>query len=172
MLQLLLPYIQNNPKFRGIVEHAFNQPVEHVLSCVGSFWDNVQKGPGLAAAPDQKLALFNRIYQGGLALGFADWEAEFAAAKIAGYTDLDICINFREVHKWPQTRIEDIPAIEANVMPRFIPKAKAAGLLPQEMFPQSGLPKTDVTTSGGSAPWENLTRSGAGGDGNNNAPKQ
>ena len=172
MLNLILPFVQNNPKFKSVVEHAFNQPVEHVFGCVGAFLDNVRKGPGLANTPDQKLALFNRIYQGGLSLGFADWESEFAAAKIAGYSDMDICISFRERHRWPQTRIEDMPAIEANVMPRFIPKAKAAGLLPPDLFPDSGLPKTDVSTSGGSAPWENLTRSGAGGEGeNNNAPK-
>jgi hypothetical protein len=84
---------------------------------------------------------------------------------------MDICISFRERHHWPQTRIEDIPAIEANVMPRFMPKAKAAGLLPPEVFPESGLPQTDVSTSGGAAPWENLIRSGADGAGNSNAPK-
>lgn len=172
MINLILPALQNHPKVKSVVENAFGQPVDHVFGCWGEFLEKVKKGPGLVNTAEQKLALFNHIYHGGLSLGFADWESEFAAAKIAGYTDLDICRSFRERHNWPQTRIEDIPAIEANVMPRFIPKAKAAGLLPPELFPDTGLPKTDISTSGGAAPWENLTRSGAGGDGNNNAPKQ
>lgn len=172
MINLILPALQNHPKVKSIVENAFGQPVDHVTGCFGAFLESVKKGPGLVNTAEQKLTLFNHIYHGGLSLGFADWESEFAAAKIAGYTDLDICRSFRERHNWPQTRIEDMPAIEANVMPRFIPKAKAAGLLPPELFPDTGLPKTDVSTSGGAAPWEPLTRSGAGGDGNNNAPKQ
>lgn len=165
MLNIILPFVQNNAKFRGIIEHAFNQPVEHVFGCVGAFMENVRKGPGLANTEEQKLTLFNRIYQGGRAMGFADWEAEYAAAKLAGYSDMDICINFRERHRWPQTTIEDIAAIEPHVMPRFLEKAKKSGLLPPEMFPEAGLPATDVTTSGGSAPWEHLKHSGAGASG-------
>ena len=171
MWQMILPILQSQPKFRNIIESTFHQPVEYVVNWFGSFVDSVAKGPGITNTKEKQLALFNRLYQGGLSLGFSDWEAEFAAAKLSGYSDMDICISFRERHHWPQTRIEDIPAIEANVMPRFMPKAKAAGLLPPEVFPESGLPQTDVSTSGGAAPWENLIRPGADGAGNSNAPK-
>lgn len=172
MINLILPALQNHPKVKSIVENAFGQPVDHVFGCLGAFWENVQRGPGISKAPDQKLALFNRVYQGGLSLGFADWESEFAAAKIAGFSDMDICISFRERHNWPQTRIEDIPAIEANVMPRFITKAKKTGLLPPEMFPESGLPNVEISTSGGAAPWEHLTRTGTGAEGENTSVPQ
>jgi hypothetical protein len=172
MLNVLLPMLQGHPKVKAVIEQTFGQPVDHVTGCFGAFLENVKKGPGLVNSAEQKLTLFNHIYHGGLSLGFADWESEFAAAKIAGYTDLDICRSFRERHNWPQTRIEDMPAIEANVMPRFLPKAKAAGLLPPEMFPESGLPTTNITTTGGAAPWESLTRSGAGAAAvNNTAPE-
>lgn len=171
MLQILIQYLQSQPKVKTAVEQLFGQPMEHIAGCVGSFMDNVKKGPGLVNTAEQKLNLFNRIYQGGRALGFCDWEAELAAAKIAGYSDLDICISFRDRHKWPQTTVENIAALVQQTMPRFIEKAKAANLLPPEMFPQSGLPKTDVDSTGGVAPWETLLRPGA--DGNkvdNNAP--
>lgn len=167
MLNVILPMLQGHPKVKTVIEQAFGQPVDHVAGCFGAFLENVKKGPGIVNTGDQKLALFNRIYQGGLSLGFADWESEFAAAKIAGFSDMDICISFRERHNWPQTRIEDIPAIEANVMPRFITKAKKTGLLPPGTFPESGLPNVEISTSGGAAPWEHLTRTGTGAEGEN-----
>lgn len=173
MLNAILPMIQSHPKVKHVVENIFNQPVDHVFKCFGVFMDNVGRGPGLHSAPDQKLALFNRIYKGGLSLGFADWYSELAAAKIAGYTDLDIAISFQDRHNWKDATIERIAALSEQVMPRFVEKAKTAGLLPPEMFPQSGIPKTDVTTSGGVPPWDQEEyRSGANDVSlTNNAPK-
>ena len=171
MWQMLLQIIQSQPKIKGAIEQMTGQPVEYVAQCAGTFLDHIGKGPGLTNTNEQKFALFNRVYQGGMALGFSDWESELCAAKIAGYSDVDICISFRERHKWPNTTVENIQALAEQQMPRFIEKAKAAGLLPPEMFPQSGLPQTEIVSTGGVAPWESLVGSGASGKADNSAPK-
>ena len=162
MIQMVLGVLQNQPKFKSAVEHLFGQPADHVVGCISSCFDNIQKGPGLINTAQQKIDAFNRIYNGGLALGFPDWESELAAAKIAGYSDLDICMSFRDRHKWSQTTVEKVQQLSEEILPGFIDRGKKAGLLPPEMFPESGIPKTDVSTSGGAAPWENPgCRSGA-----------
>ena len=171
MWQMLFQILQGNPKLRAAIEQMTGQPVEYVAQCAGTFLEHITKGPGIKHTDEQKFALFNRVFQGGMALGFSDWESELCAAKIAGYSDMDICISFRERHKWPNTTIDKIQALSENTMPRFVEKAKAAGLLPPEMFPQSGLPQTEVVSTGGVAPWESLVRDGAGGQANTTAPK-
>lgn len=162
MINMLLGVLQNQPKFKSVVENLFGQPADHVVNCISGCFDSIRKGPGLVNTAQQKIDVFNRIYKGGLALGFPDWESELAAAKIAGYTDLDICMSFRDRHKWSQTTVEKVQGLAEDILPGFIDKAKKAGLLPPEMFPDSGIPKTEITTSGGAAPWENPGgRSGA-----------
>ena len=171
MWQMILQIIQGNPKLRAAIEQMTGQPVEYVAQCAGTFLNHITQGPGIKQTDEQKFALFNRVFQGGRALGFSDWESELCAAKIAGYSDLNICISFRDRHKWPDTTIEKIQLLSENIMPRFVEKAKAAGLLPPEMFPQSGLPQTEVVSTGGTAPWESLIASGAGNEANTTAPK-
>ena len=171
MWQMLLQIMQSQPKIKGAIEQMTGQPVEYVAQCAGTFLDHIGKGPGLTNTNEQKFALFNRVYKGGLALGFSDWESELCAAKIAGYPDIEICISFCDRHKWPNTTVDKIQALSEQIMPRFVEKAKVAGLLPPEMFPQSGLPQTEVVSTGGTAPWESLVRDGAGGQADSNAPK-
>lgn len=171
MWQMLLQIIQSQPKIKGAIEQMTGQPVEYVAQCAGTFLDHIGKGPGLTNTNEQKFALFNRVYRGGLALGFSDWESELCAAKIAGYADVEICISFCDRHKWPGTTVDKIQALAEQIMPRFVEKAKVAGLLPPEMFPQSGLPQTEIVSTGGVAPWESLVDSGASGKADTTAPK-
>ena len=163
MWPMILQLIQGQPKFKSAVENIFGQPVEHVVNCIGGFMDNVQKGPGLVNTAAKQLELFNKLYKGGLAIGFSDWESELFAARLAGYSDIEICTSFRERHNWPRTTVENIAALAKELMPRLTEQAKKAGLLPPEMFPQSGLPQTQVESTGGVAPWETLLHSGADG---------
>lgn len=158
MWDMIIPMLMNQPKLKNSVEQMFGQPIEHVADCFRICMDNIKKGPGLINSNEQKLALFNRIYQGGMSLGFSDWESELAAARISGYSDLDICISFRDRHRWPNTTVEKIKVLADEIMPRFIEAGKKAGLLPPDKFPDTGIPQIEIATSGGAAPWENLIR--------------
>ena len=168
MLNMVLSLLKGQPKFKTAIEQVSGQPIDHVVQCAAVFLDNIKRGPGLVNTEKQKIDLFNRLYQGGLALGFSDWESELCAAKIAGYSDMEVCLSFRERHRWPQTTVESIQILEKQIMPRFVEAGKRAGLLPPDMFPVSGIPQTEVSTSGGSAPWETLLHSGANGSSDNN----
>ena len=172
MWQMILPMLQNQPKFRSIIEHTFNQPVEHVLNCFGAFFDNVSKGPGIKNTTQEKQRLFDRYYQGGLSMGFEDWQSYIAAAKLAGYTDLDVCYSFRKERNWNVTT-EKIQELSEQFMPDFIEKGKNSGLFPPEMFPDTEIPKTNVSVAGSNPPWEKAENcNGAYSTShNNNAPK-
>lgn len=174
MWNSIVPMLASQPKFKSVIEEMFNQPVDHVANCFGVFLESVKKGPGIKNTAQEQQRLFDRYYQGGLAMGFADWQAYIAAAQLAGYSAMDVCLSFRNERGWETTTVEKIQQLCEKIMPQFIEKGKAAGLIPPDMFPDAGIPKTDVKTIGGKPPWEDEEyRSGADGEPQNiNAPKR
>lgn len=152
MFSLLVPVVTGNPKVKTAIESIFNQPADYVLENFNQFLGAVSKGPGIKNTEQEKVNLFNRYFQGGMSMGFSDWESELASALLAGYTPMDVCISFRQNRGWKETTIDNINALAENVSPRFIAKARECGLLPKEKEP-SGVPITDVKTQGGRPPW-------------------
>lgn len=154
ILGMVLPMLAQQPKVKKAIEGIFNQPSEHVITAVNKFMQEVNNGPGIQNTEAEKVALFNRYYQGGLAMGFSDWESELASAALAGYTPMDVCLSFRQQRGWKDATVEKIEALADVVSPRFIAKGKECGLIPKEADADGGIPKTDVSTSGGVPPWE------------------
>jgi hypothetical protein len=154
VVNLVLPMIMNTPKVKATLEGIFNQPAEHVMGCVNKFIQEVNNGPGIQNTEAEKVALFNRYYQGGLAMGFKDWESEIAAAALAGYTPMDVCMSFRNNRGWKTTTVEQVESLAEMVSPQFIEKGKECGLIPKDTTKEGNLPKTDITTCGGIPPWE------------------
>lgn len=153
-IKLILPMVLNQPKVKSAIESIFNQPADHVMNSVSKFLEDVNNGPGIQNTEAEKTAMFNRYFQGGLSMGFSDWESEIAAAALAGYTPMDVCLSFRTNRGWKDATVEKIEELADIVSPRFIEKGKACGLIPKDIETDSGIPKTDVTTSGGVPPWE------------------
>ena len=79
---------------------------------------------------------------------------EVAAAALAGYTPMDICLSFRNTRGWKDTTVEKIQNLADIISPRFIEKARETGLIPKEAEEESSMPNLDVTTVGGVPPWE------------------
>lgn len=154
ILSVVLPMLTSQPKVKQTIEQIFNQPADHVLSSFDKFMKDVNKGPGIQNTEAEKVALFNRYYQGGLSMGFADWESEIAAAALAGYTPMDVCLSFRNNRKWKDTTVEKIEYLADIISPRFMEKGKECGLIPKNAETDSVIPQMDVTTSGGVPPWE------------------
>ena len=154
VLNMILPMIASQPKIKNAIEQIFNQPSDHVINAVSKFMDDVKKGPGIQNSDAEKAAMFNRYYQGGLAMGFTDWESEIAAAALAGYTPMDVCLSFRNNRKWSNTTVEKIESLVDRISPKFIERGKECGLIPKEVAPDSAIPPMDVTTAGGVPPWE------------------
>lgn len=150
---LIMPFIMNNPSTKAKIEAIFKQPADHVIKSFNTFIDTVNNGPGLVNKAAEQQAVFDRFYQGGLALGFTDWESEIAAASLSGYSLMDVCISFRKNRGWKDTTVEKLKVLSDNVAERFIPKAKAAGLIPEEPEEPGGMPKVERTTVGGAPPW-------------------
>jgi hypothetical protein len=153
-IKLIMPMIMNQPQVKTALESIFHQPADYVMNSVSKFLEDVNNGPGIQNTEAEKVALFNRYYQGGLAMGFLDWESEIAAAALAGYTPMDVCLSFRNNRGWKDTTVEKVETLADMVSPKFIEKGKECGLIPKDVETDSGLPKTDVTTSGGIPPWE------------------
>lgn len=153
-IKLILPMIINQPKVKSAIESIFNQPLDYVMNSVSKFLEDISKGPGIQNTEAEKVAMFNRYFQGGLSMGFSDWESEIAAAALAGYTPMDVCLSFRTNRGWKDATVEKIEELADIVSPRFIEKGKECGLIPKDVETDSGIPKTDVTTSGGVPPWE------------------
>ena len=153
-IKLIMPMILNQPKVKSALESIFNQPADYVMNSVSKFLEDVNNGPGIQNTEAEKAALFRRYFQGGLAMGFSDWESEIAAAALAGYTPMDVCLAFRDERGWKDATVEKIEELADIVSPRFIEKGKACGLIPKDAETDSGIPKTDVTTRGGVPPWE------------------
>lgn len=153
-IKLILPMVINQPKVKSAIESIFNQPSDYVMNSVSKFLEDISKGPGIQNTEAEKTAMFNRYFQGGLSMGFSDWESEIAAAALAGYTSMDVCLSFRTNRGWKDATVEKIEELADIVSPRFIEKGKACGLIPKDVETDSGIPKTDVTTSGGVPPWE------------------
>ena len=153
-IKLILPMVLNQPKVKSAIESIFNQPADYVMNSVSKFLEDVNNGPGIQNTEAEKAARFNRYFQGGLSMGFSDWESEIAAAALAGYTPMDVCLSFRTNRGWKDATVEKIEELADIVSPRFIEKGKACGLIPKDVETDSGIPKTDVTTSGGVPPWE------------------
>jgi hypothetical protein len=144
----------NQPKVKSAIESIFNQPADYVMNSVSKFLEDVNNGPGIQNTEAEKAAMFNRYFQGGLSMGFSDWESEIAAAALAGYTPMDVCLSFSTNRGWKDATVEKIEELADIVSPRFIEKGKACGLIPKDIETDSGIPKTNVTTSGGVPPWE------------------
>ena len=174
MWNSILSMLAGQPKFKAIVEQMFNQPVDHVTGCFGAFLESVRKGPGIQNSIQEQQRRFDRFYQGGLAMGFEDWKSYLAAAILAGYKPMDVCLSFRNERGWESTTVEKIQQLSEEILPVFIEKGKIAGLIPPEMFPDTGIPKINMKTSGGKPPWETTDHSsGASGDLSNiNAPQR
>lgn len=151
---IILSMALSNQEVRSIIENIFKQPADYVIENVNRFMAEIKKGPGIRNTIAEQQAMFNRYYQGGLAMGFNDWESEIAAAALAGYTPMDICLSFRNNRGWKETTVEKVQHLTDIIAPRFIEKGKESGLIPKESNEDSGIPKTDVTTSGGVPPWE------------------
>lgn len=164
---LIMPFIMNNPSTKAKIESIFRQPADHVIKSFNTFIDTVNNGPGLVNKAAEQQAMFDRYYQGGLALGFADWESEIAAASLSGYSLMDVCISFRKNRGWKDTTVEKLKVLADNVAERFIPKAKAAGLIPEEPEETNGMPKVERTTVGGKPPWAE-SEAGASSDSDSN----
>jgi hypothetical protein len=144
----------SNKEVRRTIENVFKQPADYVIENVNRFMSDIKKGPGLRNTELERQTLLNRYFQGGLAMGFTDWESEIAAAALAGYTPMDICLSFRNNRGWKDTTVEKIQSLTDIIAPRFIEKGRATGLIPKETEEESGIPKLDVTTVGGVTPWE------------------
>jgi hypothetical protein len=86
-------------------------------------------------------------------MGFADWESELASALLSGYSPMDVCISFRQNRHWKETTIDNINTLKDNVIPRFVEKAQACGLMPKE---EKSIPQTEIKTQGGNPPWADL----------------
>jgi hypothetical protein len=153
-IKLILPMVVNQPKVKSALESIFNQPADYVMNSVSKFLEEINNGPGIQNTEAEKTAKFNRYYQGGLAMGFSDWESEIAAAALAGYTPMDVCMSFRNNRGWKDTTVEKVETLADMVSPKFIEKGKECGLIPKDVEGDSGIPKTDVTTRGGVPPWE------------------
>lgn len=152
-LSLIMPMLVGNPKVKTTLESVFGQPADYVLDNFNKFLGDVSKGPGIQHPEEEKIALFNRYYQGGLSMGFADWESELASALLSGYTPMDVCISFRQNRHWKETTIDNINTLKDNVIPRFVEKAQACGLMPKE---EKSIPQTEIKTQGGNPPWADL----------------
>lgn len=153
--EMVMPFILNNPKIKSKIETIFNQPADHVFKAFNDFIDNVRKGPGIVDNAAKQQQIYNRIFQGGLAMGFTDWESELMAASIAGYTPMDVCLSFRNNRDWKDTTVDKVTQMMDVVAPRFIKKARDTGLLPKESeIPEKGIPKCERTNIGGIPPWE------------------
>ena len=152
---LLLPLIQNSPKLQHKLESVFGQPANHVLKSFNNFMNEIKSGPGIVNKGAEQQAIFSRIYQGGMAMGFSDWESELMAASIAGYTPMDVCISFRNKRGWKDTTVERVQMLMDTTAPRFIEKGRQTGLIPKETeIPEEGIPNCERSTIGGKAPWE------------------
>lgn len=68
---------------------------------------------------------------------------------------------------WKDTTVEKLKVLSDNVAERFIPKAKAAGLIPEEPEETNGMPKVERTTVGGKPPWAE-SEAGASSDSDSN----
>lgn len=151
---MLLPMLANHPKVKTALESLFHQPSDYVIERITKFIQEVNNGPGIQNTEAEKVALFNRYFQGGLSMGFSDWQSEIAAAALAGYTPMDVCLSFRNNRGWKDTTVEKIESLASVISPTFIERGKACGLIPKDEGTEKGIPKTDVTTSGGVPPWE------------------
>lgn len=172
MWNVLFSMLQGQPKFKAIVEQIFGQPIDHVAGCISGFMENVKRGPGLQNSVQEKQRLFDRYYQGGMSMGFKDWQSYIAAAKLSGYSTMDVCYSFRSDRGWEVTT-DKIEQLADEIMPAYIKKGKETGLLPPEQFPDKGIPQTKMNSSGALPPWdETESRPGANGipDNINNAP--
>ena len=154
ILSMVLPMIAGQPKIKSVIEQIFHQPSDHVIGTFNKFLEDVSKGPGIQNTEAEKVAIFNRYYQGGLSMGFTDWESEIAAAALAGYTPMDVCLSFRTNRKWKDTTVEKIESLVDVISPRFIERGKECGLIPKDVGTDSPIPQMEVTTSGGVPPWE------------------
>jgi hypothetical protein len=152
-VSMLLPMLAGQPKIKNAIEQMFGQPSDHVMGAFSKFMEDVKRGPGIQNTEAEKAALFNRYFQGGLSMGFSDWESEIAAAALAGYSQMDVCLSFRNNRGWKDATVERIEELANIVSPRFIERGKECGLIPKDAETDSGIPKTDVTTSGGVPPW-------------------
>lgn len=150
---LIMPLILNNPSAKTKIEAIFKQPADHVIKAFNTFLDNVNNGPGITNKAAEQQAMFDRLYQGGLSLGFTDWESEIAAASLSGYSLMDVCISFRKNRGWKDATVDRLKTISDNVANRFIPKAKAAGLIAPDPEETRGMPNIERTTVGGVPPW-------------------
>lgn len=153
-MRLVMPMLMNQPQVKATLESIFNQPADHVMNSISKFLQDVNSGPGIQNTEAEKASLFNRYFQGGLSMGFSDWESEIAAAALAGYTPMDVCLSFRNNRGWKDTTVEKIETLADMVSPRFIERGKECGLIPKDTEVDSGIPKTEVTTRGGVPPWE------------------
>lgn len=154
IMGMLLPMLANQPKVKSTLESIFKQPADHVINSITKFVEDINSGPGIQNTEAEKAALFNRYFQGGLAMGFSDWQSEIAAAALAGYTPMDVCLSFRKNRGWKDTTVEKIEALADAVSPMFIERGKECGLIPKDTEDEGGIPDTDVTTRGGVPPWE------------------
>lgn len=154
VMAMILPMLVNQPKVKSVIEQVFHQPAEHVIGTFDKFLDEVSKGPGIKNTAAEQQAMFTRYYEGGLAMGFTDWESEIAAAALAGYTPMDICLSFRNSRGWKETTVEKVQHLSDIIAPRFIEKGKETGLIPKDVESEQSIPKTEVTTRGGVPPWE------------------
>jgi hypothetical protein len=174
MWSAVISMLLGQPKVKASIEQIFGQPADHVAGCFGRFMENVKKGPGLQNSVQEKQRLFDRYYQGGMSMGFKDWESYIAAAKLSGYSTMDVCYSFRKDKGWDVTT-DKINELTEKIMPSYIEKGKETGLLPPEQFPDKGIPQTLMNSSGGLPPWDKTeSRPGANGipDNINNAPMQ
>ena len=154
VMSIVLSMALSNKEVRSTIENVFKQPADYVVDATNKFLAEIKKGPGIKNTEVERQTLFNRYYQGGLAMGFSDWESEISAAALAGYTPMDICLSFRNNRGWKDTTVEKIQSLTDIIGPRFLAKGREVGLLPKEEVAESGIPKTEVTTSGGVPPWE------------------
>lgn len=151
---VILSMALSSNEVRSTIENVFKQPADFVVENVNRFMADIKKGPGIKNTKAEQQALFNRYYQGGLAMGFTDWESEIAAAALAGYTPMDICLSFRDNRGWKETTVEKIQHLADVISPRFLEKGREVGLIPKEAEKEGAIPQTEVTTRGGVPPWE------------------
>lgn len=162
MINTILMFLKSQPKFKTTVESLTGQPIEHVANCFAGFIQQIGQGPGVQRTAEQKNATFQRLYNGGRSMGFADWEAELCAAILSGFQPMDVCISFRQRRNWNDATVERINKLAEAVMPRFLEAGKKCGLIPPEAFPENTIPQTEINTAGGVAPWnQNMPTNGA-----------
>lgn len=155
-LMQFLPFLQADGRVKHAVESITKQPIDHVMKCLGSFIDSINKGPGLVNKAAEQANVFQKMYSAGISCGFKDYESIIAAAGFSGHSPIDVVTYLRETFGWDNVSVEEVEMLAKNIAPRFKQKLIQYGYLKEDSVEQkAGIPKVTIKNlnRGSTPPW-------------------